>query len=148
MERFEALWNGWYGSESAPANPLIPELARRTIREKQVYHVLPWAGFGRPVADYRLLERGDFVEFWRKSGSGHSVIFWGRDFDKQGRERLWYWSSQGKPRHAYPEKPGGEPVKTPGYGVNWEYVGDEIDPQRIYGVRLIEAPDVPTSPRK
>ena len=104
---------------------------------------LPWTGLARPVAHYRLLRRGDFVEFWRKRGTGHSAVFWGRDRDETGRERMWYWSSQPKPRYAYPLKPGGEPVTTPGYGLNWEYIGDEIDPTRIYGVTLLDQPSKP-----
>jgi hypothetical protein len=139
-----ALKQGWWGMQGATTNPLFPEDVRKTIREKQVFHTLPWAEYGEPVTNYRLLQRGDFVQFWRKSGSGHSVVYWGRDFDDKGRERFWYWSSQPKPRYAYPLQPGGEPVKTPGYGVNWEYLGKDIDPARIYGVRLVE-PAVPTS---
>lgn len=137
-EKFVALQQGWYGTEQSPTDPLLPEEMRPTIREKQVYHVLPWTGLAKPVEHYRLLRRGDFVEFWRKSGTGHSAIFWGRDRDESGRERLWYWSSQAKPRHAYPSVPGGEPRTTPGYGINWEYIGDEIDPARIYGVSLVD----------
>jgi hypothetical protein len=139
-EKFIALQKGWYGTEDAPTNPLIPEEARPTIREKQVYYMLPWTGLAKPVGHYRQFRRGDFVEFWRKNGTGHSVIFWGRDRDEDGRERLWYWSSQKKPRYAYPREPGGQPLKTPGYGINWEYIGDEIDPARIYGVSLVDNP--------
>jgi hypothetical protein len=142
-EQFIALYKGWYGTEDAPTNPLLPEECRPTIREKQVYHVLPWTGLAKPVAHYRLLRRGDFVEIWRKSGTGHSVVFWGRDYAEDGRERMWYWSSQPKPRYAYPLKPGGEPVATPGYGLNWEYLGNEIDPARIYGVTLLDQPSKP-----
>jgi hypothetical protein len=138
QEKFVALQQGWYGTEESAGCALFPEPMRATIRERQVANVLPWAGLAEPVSDYRLLERGDFVEFWRASGGGHSVVFWGRDYDDEGRERLWYWSSQPKPRYAYPRVPGEAPVKTPGHGVNWEHVGEEIDPQRIYGVRLVE----------
>ena len=137
-DKFVALQHGWYGTNDAPTNPLIPEDVRPTIREKQVYHMLPWTGLAKPVEHYRLLRRGDFLEFWRANGSGHSVIFWGRDRDEDGRERLWYWSSQPKPRYAYPTEPGGKPVKTPGYGLNWEYIGKEIDPARTYGVTLTD----------
>ncbi len=137
-DKFIALQQGWYGTEESPTNPLLPEQVRPTIREKQVFHILQWTGLAKPVDDYRLLRRGDFVQIWRKSGTGHSVIFWGRDRDEDGRERLWYWSSQPKPRYAYPQTPGGKPTKTPGYGINWEYIGDEIDPARIYGVSLID----------
>jgi hypothetical protein len=141
-EKFVALQQGWYGTEGAPTNPLLPEEVRPTIREKQMYHVVPWTGLATPVDDYRLLRRGDFVQFWRKNRTGHSVIFWGRDRDEAGRERLWYWSSQRRPRHAYPLTPGGEPTKTPGFGISWEFVGEDIDPSRIYGA----APADATSP--
>jgi len=137
LDRFAALQKGWYGTEDAPTNELIPPDVRPTIREKQVYHMLPWTGLAVPVGSYRALRRGDFLEFWRTSGSGHSVIFWGRDRDTDGRERLWYWSSQPRPRYAYPLCGGSAPATTPGYGLNWEYIGDEIDPARIYGVSLL-----------
>jgi hypothetical protein len=140
-EKLVALQQGWYGTEQAEAEPLIPEAVRPTIREKQVYHMLPWTGLGKPIDDYRQLRRGDFVQIWRKDGTGHSVIFWGRDRDDEGRERLWYWSSQRKPRHASALKPGGQPTMGPGYGIAWEYVGDEIDPERVYGVALIDDPE-------
>jgi hypothetical protein len=137
-DKFVALYKGWYGTEDAPTDPLLPEEVRPTIREKQVCLVLPWTGLAESVGDYRLLRRGDFVEFWRKNGTGHSVVFWARDRDDDGRERMWYWSSQKKPRYAYPPEPGAEPVALPGYGINWEYIGDEIDPARICGVSLID----------
>ncbi|MCH7813730.1 MAG: phosphodiester glycosidase family protein, partial [Planctomycetes bacterium] len=145
-ERLLAMQQGWWGTEEAVTHPLIPAEARPTIREKQVYHALPGTGLAEPVDDYRLLQRGDFVQFWRQKPGGHSVIFWGRDRDGDGRERLWYWSSQGKPRYAYPLEPGGEPVKTPGYGINWEFIGDEIDPLRIYGAALLDAAPERTPP--
>ncbi|MFQ5807203.1 MAG: phosphodiester glycosidase family protein, partial [Phycisphaerae bacterium] len=137
-EKFVALQQGWYGTDEAQTNPLLPEEVRPAIREKQLYHVLPWTGLATPVENYRLLRRGDFVQFWRKNGTGHSAIFWGRDRDKLGRERLWYWSSQRQPRYAYPLTPGGQPVRSPGYGINWEYIGDEIDPARIHGVSPVD----------
>ncbi|MGE3182339.1 MAG: N-acetylmuramoyl-L-alanine amidase-like domain-containing protein, partial [Phycisphaerae bacterium] len=134
-EKMLALKNGWYGTENAQTNAEIPQDVRETIREKQVYHMLPWTGLGTPLDDWRMLRRGDFLQFWRGK-TGHSVMYWGRDFDDDGNERLWYWSSQGKPRYAYPQHPGGAPEKIAGYGINWEYIGKDIDPQRIYPVRL------------
>ncbi|MFH1745639.1 MAG: phosphodiester glycosidase family protein [Planctomycetota bacterium] len=140
FEQIAALQQGWYGTPKSESDPLIPAEFRKTILERQVCNVLQWAKLGTPVTDYRLLRRGDFVQFWRQSGSGHSVIFWGRDRDKDGRERLWYWSSQRKPRYKYPQTAGDEPVALPGWGLNWEYVDDEIDPARIHGVSLKDAP--------
>ncbi|GEM_PF-3172499 len=137
--RFVALWKGWYGTDDAPKLAAFPPAMRSVIRERQVAAVLPWAGLGQPVNDYRLLRRGDFVEFWRKNGSGHSVIFWGRDVDEAGRERLWYWSSQRHPRYAYPRRAGGSPVRLAGYGLNWEYVGSRIDPARIFGAAPVDS---------
>jgi hypothetical protein len=135
-EKFVALQKGWYGTNDAPELPELPAEIRKDIREQQVALVLPWTGLAERVAHYRLLERGDFVEFWRANGSGHSVIFWGRDWDEEGRERLWYWSSQ-KGGQGLPGREYDEPVA--GYGFNWEPIGTRIDPERIYGATLKES---------
>jgi len=148
IDRFRSLKGGWWGTNEAVNDPNLPAGIRPTIRERQVQSVLSWTGLAEPVDDYRLLQRGDFVQFWRRSGSGHSVIFWAVDReeggdggeDRPGRERLWYWSSQGSPRYGYPLRPGGKPVQTAGYGLNWEYLGQDIDPARVYGARLKDEP--------
>ncbi len=140
LEKLAAIQKGWWGTEDALTNEFIPERARNTIREKQVYSALPMTGLAESIDDYRLLQRGDMVMFWRQNGSGHSVVYWKRDYDDSGKERLWYWSSQPKPRYAYPTVPEGQPTTTPGYGLNWEYIGEEINPARIYGARIMEKP--------
>ena len=109
VDKFMAMQKGWWGTNDAMTNAHIPEESRPTIREKQVYHALPMSNLAEAVDDYHLLQRGDMVMFWRKNGSGHSVIFWGLDRDENGKERMWYWSSQGKPRYAYPKTKGGKP---------------------------------------
>lgn len=146
VDRLVALQQGWYGTPAAVQCPLFPENMRATVRERQVVDALTWARLAEPVGEYRLLERGDFVQFWRTSGSGHSAVFWGRDYDAQGRERLWYWSSQPNPRRADSRTPGEDPP-LPGLGMSWEYVGEEIDPQRIYGARLTEPDQDPVTTR-
>lgn len=133
-DRFIAFQQGWYGAPAAAENPLLPEELRATVRQRAVADVLPWAGFGEAVADYRQLRRGDFVQFWRTDGTGGTAMFWGRDRDADGRERLWYWSSQAEPRSAPARPPESQPAKLAGCGLNWEYLGEELDPAQVFGV--------------
>lgn len=144
-DTFSAFQQGWYGAPAATASPQFPEALRASIRERRLADVLCWARLGEPVSDYRLLERGDFVQFWRTGGGGHSALFWGRDYENDGRERLWYWSSRPEPRCAGPDEPGVPPATRTGRGLHGEYIGPEIDPARIYGVRLVEPAHSSTS---
>lgn len=52
-------------------------------------------GVGEQVTSWSDVQAGDFVQFWRNSGSGHSVIFidWERDGDGD-IEGFQYWSTQ------------------------------------------------------
>jgi len=145
-EKVRALQQGWYGTPAAVKSDVLPEEMRAVIAEQQVAQVLPWTGLGRRAADLRTLRRGDFVQFWRRSGSGHSVVYWGRDRDEQGRERLWYWSSQRRGKGLPIGGAGAaESGSGAGYGLSWELVGEEIDPERIYGATLIEPGETPAS---
>lgn len=81
-------------------------------------------GLGDEITDVADLEPGDFVQFWRFSGSGHSVIFidWALDDDGEitGIE---YWSTQSS---------------TDGIEYNTEYFGasgSRIDPNYFYAAR-------------
>lgn len=81
-------------------------------------------GLGDPVTDLSELEPGDFIQFWRYSGSGHNNIFldWERDGDG-GIIGIKYWSSQSS---------------TDGIGVNSEYFGtggSRIDPSFFFAAR-------------
>ena len=68
--------------------------------------------------------KGDFVQFWRYSGSGHSVIFikWIKNYSREiiGMK---YWSTQSS---------------TQGIGYNTEYLEGTrgIDPDQIYIARI------------
>ncbi len=67
---------------------------------------------------------GDFIQFWRYSGSGHSVIFIEWVFDANGNKNgLKYWSTQ---------------PATNGIGYRIEYFGGKtgIDPEQIYIARV------------
>ncbi len=53
-------------------------------------------GLGEQITDLRDLQPGDFVQFWRNSGSGHSVIFIDWETDGDGDiTGIYYWSCQG-----------------------------------------------------
>ena len=76
---------------------------------------------GETVDDLEQARAGDFVQFWRHGGSGHSVIFvnWVR---RKGEIRgITYWSSQ---------------TSTQGIGYQTETIGpDGIDRKQIYIAR-------------
>lgn len=52
-------------------------------------------GLGVGIKDRKKARPGDFVQFWRHSGSGHSVVF--KAWKKKGKQiiGLTYWSTQG-----------------------------------------------------
>ncbi len=80
-------------------------------------------GVGEEITDVSKLRPGDFVQFWRHSGSGHNVIF--VDWVKDGDEitGLEYWSTQSS---------------TDGIAYRTEYFGSSgssIDPNLVYGAR-------------
>lgn len=78
-------------------------------------------GLGGRVTNFEDAQPGDFVQFWRHSGSGHNNIFieWVRD-DAGDIEGITYWSTQSG---------------TDGIGYNTEYFGSSgsrIDTQYLY----------------
>ena len=66
-------------------------------------------GLGIEVKDWETAREGDFVQLWRRSGTGHSVIF--KSWKRSGKEivGLVYWSTQ---------------ASTDGIGENTELFGD------------------------
>ncbi len=53
------------------------------------------AGMGRVISNPKEVLPGDFVQLWRHSKSGHSVIFVGWAYDMSGRPvGMHYWSTQ------------------------------------------------------
>ena len=83
------------------------------------------AGIGARVANLDEVEPGDFVQFWRNSGSGHSVIFDAWELDDAGTiAGIRYWSTQGS---------------TDGIGYRVENFGPEshqLDPASFYVARV------------
>jgi hypothetical protein len=82
-------------------------------------------GIGEQITDWEDVRPGDFVQFWRHSGSGHNNIFvqWERDGDGE-IEGLTYWSTQSS---------------TDGISENTEYFGSSgssIDPAYFFAARV------------
>lgn len=78
-------------------------------------------GIGDSVGDWDEVVRGDFVQFWRSSGSGHTAVFWDWETDSSGnRTGIQYASCQGS---------------SDGLGLNSEYFtgsSGSIDPSLVY----------------
>lgn len=81
-------------------------------------------GLGDRVTRWADLQPGDFIQFWRYSGSGHSVIFLDWETDSDGDiTGIYYWSTQSS---------------TDGIHTNSEYFGSggsSIDPSYFYAAR-------------
>jgi len=106
VKRFQFLWFGSDGNKRCIHNAVLT------------------FGIGQEVKNLDEARPGDFVQFWRGNGSGHSCIFqdWVRD-DTGKITHLKYWSAQ---------------KKTNGIGYNQETVGDEkgIILDQVYIVRI------------
>ncbi len=141
---FEVLfraWEEWCREEGRPFR--IGDLTSETIvgfrrawygsdgDRRTVLHALVDYGLGSRVEDLEQAKPGDFVQFWRGNGTGHSAIFLA--WERRGREivGIRYGSSQGS---------------TKGIGVKTEYLGEEaarrgekgkgIDPAQLYLARV------------
>ena len=76
---------------------------------------------GQPVEDLADARAGDFVQFWRHLGSGHSAIFVNWVVRKGQRVGITYWSTQSS---------------TQGIGYNTERIGPKaVDAKQIYLAR-------------
>ncbi|MEM6995449.1 MAG: hypothetical protein AAF721_33375 [Myxococcota bacterium] len=92
-------------------------------RERLVVDALSEQGLGTPLS-HDDARAGDFVQLWRRDGSGHSAVFIAWLYDEGGeREGIQYWSSQ---------------AATGGIGYHVErFAGRRgIDRKRVHFVRL------------
>lgn len=91
------------------------------------------AGIGARVTNLGEAQPGDFVQFWRNSGSGHSVIFDGLNYDDAGTlQGIRYWSTQGS---------------TDGIGYRVENFGPEshqLDPASFFVARVFAPSEWPS----
>jgi hypothetical protein len=82
-------------------------------------------GIGEVVTDWSDIQPGDFLQFWRNNGSGHSNIF--IDWERDSEDRITgvkYWSTQNS---------------TDGVGYNTEYFGtssSNIDAYYFFAARV------------
>lgn len=68
----------------------------RTEDEAGPVGALVGRGLGVIPADVAALQPGDFIQFWRNNGKGHSAIFLSHRYNPDGTIRgLVYWSAQG-----------------------------------------------------
>ncbi|MEL6347890.1 MAG: hypothetical protein AAFV53_32590 [Myxococcota bacterium] len=108
-EQLLALKSAWYIREGAETGPVDALVSR---------------GLGRPVDDFRGLIPGDFVQFWRNNGNGHSCIFIKHTHRRDGSKRgVMFWSAQSS-----------------SYGLGYRYISegtrpDQFSPGKLYGVR-------------
>lgn len=106
VNRFQFLWFGSDGNKRCIHNAVLTY------------------GIGRGIETLEDARPGDFVQFWRGNGSGHSCVFQEWIRDDQGKiTHLKYWSAQ---------------KKTNGISFNTETVGDPkgILLDQIYIVRI------------
>ena len=131
-EVFLVAWERWCRDAGVPFRvgmldaEGIVRLRRRWFgdekddRRRLVQHALTAEGIGVAIQEPDDAAAGDFVQFWRQSGSGHSAIFidWVRD-PSGARIGFTYWSSQGS---------------TNGINFNTEFFGGEkgVLPEEVY----------------
>ena len=129
---FEVWWTAL--EQAGPPDWLTPQALlalkeRWYVRdgdERGLVGALVELGLGLPVTDWRALQPGDLVQFWRNSGRGHSAVFVGYRNRADGSPRSFIaWSAQSS---------------SEGIGRRYVSVGpgvDQVNPARFYAVRPI-----------
>lgn len=135
FEVFVKAWKAWCETTKRPF--AIPGVEGRQIldlrsdwfgstgdKKTLLQHAIVSRGLGRAIARLEEARPGDFVQFWRNDGSGHSAVFleWKKGGDGK-LKALRYWSTQ---------------RSTDGIGERQERLSgdDGIDPGQIYIVRV------------
>ena len=104
-------------------------IADAGIGDKGPIRAIVTTGIGFEVTDWNHAQDGDFIQLWRHSGSGHSVIF--HEWVENPEDEiigLNYWSTQ---------------PSTDGINFNTEYFGESsgVDPAQTYIGRVVKPPD-------
>jgi len=124
LDDMEEFIRRWFVKESGGGGLSPPE-------EEGAVYALESFGLGRSVS-FQEAKAGDFVQFWRLDGSGHSCVFLHWVYDANGNIiGFHYWGSQ---------------PQTDGIGTDTEYFspneyallpGRLLDRDRFYIVRLL-----------
>lgn len=133
MRAFDELDRTWGGDGSLNGIPFDELYEFRTdwyVRDLYgmgIVEAMDNYGIGHRVTDWDDVQPGDFVQFWRHSGSGHNVVFvdWERD-SSDAIIGFRYWSTQGS---------------TNGVGETSEYfgaTGSSVDPAYFFVGRVAE----------
>lgn len=134
-EVFVRAWKAWSEAKKLPF--AIPGVEGQQIvdmrsdwfgstgdKKSLIQHAVVSRGLGRAITRLEDARPGDFVQFWRNNGTGHSVIFleWNKGGDGK-LKALTYWSTQ---------------KSTDGIGEREERLSgdDGIDPAQVYIVRV------------
>lgn len=110
-ERLRSLKDAWYNEGDLRGGP-VDALVER--------------GLGEPIAELEALQPGDFVQFWRNNGNGHSAIFVEHTRWRSGALKgIVFWSAQSS---------------SEGIGYRRVSIGDrpeQISPGGLQGVRAL-----------
>jgi hypothetical protein len=68
-------------------------IEKRMIR-MGCYSSLVLRGLAIPIINLKNAKQGDFIQFWRKNNTGHSVIFDSINYNENNEIELRYWSTQ------------------------------------------------------
>lgn len=139
---FEVYVRALQRALGSPAPDLAPHLQAmkdtwyvRTNTERGPVDALVEAGLATPVTRLEDLQPGDFLQFWRNNGNGHSAVFTGFRTTRSGALRsLVFWSAQSS---------------SGGVGRRYVSVGHsdaQITPGRWYAARAVVPPS-PDEPR-
>ncbi|MFT5680471.1 MAG: hypothetical protein ACI8RZ_001377 [Myxococcota bacterium] len=115
-----ALKESWYIREEGSVVDSTAEVQTGPVQ------ALVSRGLGLEVAELADLQPGDFIQFWRNNGNGHSAVFIDHTRYRDGTVRgLVFWSAQGS---------------SEGLGYRRVSIGSgefQISPGNLFGVRAL-----------
>lgn len=131
----DAFLRSWYGiGASQPASAASKSQPTSAPADGPLAALLAVGG-AQPVGRVDEFRRGDFADIETLDGRRVVGLYWGRDFDSEGKQRIWLWTSGEQLRGLPP--PLGDAAKSPaaGCGYTWFMVDDEMRAGRIFAVR-------------
>jgi hypothetical protein len=131
VQALEASLNGAPGPSAEELLAVKEDWYVRTGKDGGPVDGLATRGLGERIDDIKALRAGDFIQFWRNNGKGHSAVFIEHTRNRDGSIRgLVYWSAQGS---------------SGGIGRRIASLGEDINQlNRLYGVRALR-PALPSA---